>query len=137
VAGKRHPWPKDGFVAVAGAESPQRYVFVPVESIEGSTSPNKEHVLRTSGEQRWLSNAEALELRRELDGLIATAGSPTQEEALRTAVSIVDYELARGTGVLVVPPGALNAVYHPPLGSRSVTGFASVRTESLDRVPNQ
>ena len=108
-----HPWPKDGFIAVAGAES-QRHVLLPVELVEGWTARNEQPVLRTSGEQRWLSNAEALNLRSELEALLANVSSPAQEESLRSAVDIVDYELARKTGVLVVPPGSVNATYHFP-----------------------
>ena len=67
----RHPWPRDGFVAVAGAESPERWVFLSVEMVEGWHSSNEVPLLRTHGEQRWLSNPEAQALRNELDDLLA------------------------------------------------------------------
>ena len=108
---KRQPWPRDGFVAVAGAESPERWVFLSVEMIEGWHSPNEVPLLRTHGDQRWLSNPEARALIDELEDLLGTASTTKDEDALRKAITIVDYELARGTGVLVVPPGALTAGY--------------------------
>jgi hypothetical protein len=114
MAREPHPWPGEGFVAIAGAESPDRYVFLPVVLIGSRTAASPETVLRTSGEQLWLATNEQQELRVELEGLLSTATDPNDVETIRAALGIVDYELARGAGVLIVPPGALNATYHFP-----------------------
>jgi len=58
MAGKPHPWPREGFVAIAGAESPDTYVFLPVNLIEGRKPESGQAILRTSGNERWLSSAE-------------------------------------------------------------------------------
>jgi hypothetical protein len=95
-------WPVEGFVAVIGSEA-QDAVFIDAGLIEPTDAAH----LRTTGEQRWLSTAEAAELREEVSALTRKAEiSANDRLSLSQAIELVDYEISNRTGVAVAPPPA-------------------------------
>lgn len=99
----KHPWPRDGFVVVLGSESPESPVFLRVELV--SRLLGDDPILRVAGDQQWLSNVEGRALRTKLELLASQSeNEPQDSDDLRKALALVDYELARGTGIAVVPP---------------------------------
>jgi hypothetical protein len=76
MAPEPQPWPREGYVAIAGAESPDRYVLLPVGLIESRRCTSPETVLRTVGEQRWLATNQQQELRIELEALAVDGHRP-------------------------------------------------------------
>jgi hypothetical protein len=95
----RRRWPLPGAVAIVGSES-QDAVFLDV----GLVGPSANQ-LRTTGEQLWLSAAEAKVLREELRGIAARSDLSAEDRlALSHAVELVEYEIVNRTGIAVVPP---------------------------------
>ena len=95
------PWTRPDSVTILGAES-QEVAFVSQELVERLAPASS--LLAAEGGQRWLSASEISDLRTELTGVAEQAGPGEDLRGVIQAIELIDYEVANGTGVAVVPP---------------------------------
>jgi len=91
------PWPREGFVAVVGAEA-QEHVFLAVGLIGRLPECS---LLRALGSTQWMAGEP---VRDALAELIEVASDADERLAVTQALELVEFAIGTGTGVAVVPP---------------------------------
>lgn len=97
-AGPR-PGPKATEVTIVSAEL-QEWVFLDLTLVD--RVPAVLPILQSLGEQRW--DHDLAELRDELRSVLDAALKSDETAVVERAIELVDYGMASGTGVAVVPP---------------------------------
>jgi len=95
--GSERLWPREGFVAVVSAEA-QQGVFLDVGLVERLPEAS---VLRAPGSTQWMAGEVVRDALAELVGM---ASDVEERLAVTEARELVEYAIAMGTGVAVVPP---------------------------------